>query len=58
MRKIILNLAVSLDGYIARTNGSVDWLNDLDTDGHDLGFQDFLSNTFKKTPSSRILIMS
>lgn len=43
MRKIILNLAVSLDGYIARTNGSVDWLDNLDTNGYDLGFQDFLS---------------
>lgn len=26
MRKIILALAVSLDGYIARENGAVDWL--------------------------------
>jgi dihydrofolate reductase len=26
MRKIILALAVSLDGYIARENGDVDWL--------------------------------
>jgi dihydrofolate reductase len=26
MRKIILALAVSLDGYIARENGEVDWL--------------------------------
>ena len=43
MRKIILNLAVSLDGYIARLDGSVDWLDDLDTDGNDLGFSTFLS---------------
>lgn len=26
MRKVILALAVSLDGYIARENGAVDWL--------------------------------
>jgi dihydrofolate reductase len=26
MRKVILGLAVSLDGYIARENGDVDWL--------------------------------
>jgi len=43
MRTIVLNLAVSMDGFIARENGSVDWLDDLDTDGNDLGFQDFLS---------------
>jgi dihydrofolate reductase len=27
MRKIILGLGVSLDGYIARKNGAVDWLS-------------------------------
>ncbi len=42
MRKIVLNLAVSLDGYIARKNNSVDWLDDLDTGGSDLGFSAFL----------------
>ncbi len=43
MRKVILNLAVSLDGYIARMDGSVDWLDHLDTDGSDLGFAEFLN---------------
>ena len=42
MRKVILNLAVSLDGYIAREDGRVDWLDNLDTDGNDLGFVTFL----------------
>lgn len=42
MRKIVLNLAVSLDGYISRINGSVDWLDNLDTGGNDLGFSGFL----------------
>lgn len=44
MRNIICNLAVSVDGYIARPDGRVDWLDDLDTDGSDLGFQDFLDS--------------
>jgi len=36
MRKIILGLAASLDGYIARANGDVDWLKMEDlTEGAD-----------------------
>ena len=36
-RKIVLNLAMSLDGYIAKENGEYDWIkgqgdNTLDTD--------------------------
>lgn len=44
MRKIILNLAVTLDGFIARKNGDVDYLDDLDTNGSDLGFNTFLDS--------------
>lgn len=44
MSKVILNLAVSLDGYIARDDGSVDWLDNLDTDGSDLGLTDFIDS--------------
>lgn len=40
MRKIILNLAVSLDGYIAGPNGEYDWcLTDAD-----YGMTDFLNS--------------
>ena len=44
MKKVILNLAVSLDGFIARDDGRVDWLDNLDTDGSDLGISSFLEN--------------
>ncbi len=33
MREIILYIAQSIDGYIARLNGSVDWLSDYDSEG-------------------------
>lgn len=44
MKKVILNLAVSVDGYIARNDGSVKWLDSLETDGSDLGFSKFLDS--------------
>ena len=39
MRKIILFIATSLDGFIARENGDVDWLF---TD-RDYGYKDFVN---------------
>ncbi len=36
MRQIILNIACSLDGYIAREDRSIDW---LPTDGEDFGMK-------------------
>ncbi|GAA4451206.1 dihydrofolate reductase family protein [Nibrella saemangeumensis] len=37
MRKLILFIATSLDGYIARTNGEVDWL----LADEDFGYEEF-----------------
>ena len=41
MRKLILNLAVSLDGYIEGPNGEYDWCFD---DGNDYGMITFLES--------------
>jgi len=39
--KTILYIAMSLDGYIARLDGSVDWLFDVQGDGGDNGYASF-----------------
>ena len=44
MKKIILYVATSLDGYIARKNGSVDWLTKFEQSGEDFGYQKFLDS--------------
>lgn len=42
MRKIILNLAVTLDGFIEGPNGEIDWCNMEDNSGTDSFFDKFL----------------
>ena len=39
MQKIILYIAISLDGFIAKEDGSVDWLSSFD---EDYGYEEFL----------------
>lgn len=44
VRKIILYVATSFDGFIARKNGSVDWLESLDNEKEDFGYKEFLDS--------------
>ena len=41
MTKVTLYIAASLDGYIARSDGGIDWLSILDTEGEDYGYTAF-----------------
>lgn len=38
---IVLYIATSIDGYIARPDGSVDWLSQVDNEREDYGYADF-----------------
>ncbi|MGJ5631641.1 dihydrofolate reductase family protein [Nostoc sp. CALU 1950] len=41
MTKVTLYIAASLDGYIARSDGGIDWLSILDIEGEDYGYTAF-----------------
>lgn len=41
-RKVILYIAMSLDGYIARQDGDIDWLSMVEQSGEDYGYGDFI----------------
>lgn len=43
-RKTILYIAASLDGYIAKPDGSMDWLHNVEGDGGDNGYGAFYAS--------------
>jgi dihydrofolate reductase len=43
-RKIVLYIATSFDGYIARDNGDIDWLSMVESQNEDYGYKDFLKS--------------
>ncbi len=45
MRSVTLFIAASLDGYIARRDGGIDWLHGQDDSGDDMAsYEDFIRN--------------
>lgn len=43
-KKLSLYIATSLDGFIARKNGSVDWLTKYENTKEDYGYKEFLNS--------------
>ena len=44
MPKVTLYIAASLDGYIARSDGGIDWLAMVEVPGEDYGYENFYSS--------------
>lgn len=44
MRKVFMYIAVSLDGYIARPDGNIEWLSSVQRAGEDYGYSEFIKN--------------
>ena len=42
MRKVVLYIATSLDGYIAKLNGGIEWLSVVERPGEDYGYGEFI----------------
>ena len=43
MGKIVLYIASSLDGFIAKRNGDITWLDEFNVEGEDYGYSEFLN---------------
>ena len=55
MGKIILYIASSLDGYIARNNGDIDWLSESGTSGYDKFYETVDTLVMGKTTYNQVL---
>lgn len=42
-REVVLYIAMSVDGYIAKEDGDINWLSVVDTPNEDYGYNEFIS---------------
>lgn len=42
-RKVIVYIAMSIDGYIARPDGDISWLSSVEVPGEDYGYSNFIN---------------
>ncbi len=42
--RVILYIATSIDGYIARPDGSIDWLESVESEDKDYGYSEFFNS--------------
>jgi dihydrofolate reductase len=43
MKKFVLYIAMSIDGYIAKHDDDISWLSIVEREGEDYGYHDFYS---------------
>lgn len=44
IRKVIVYIAMSIDGYIARPDGDISWLSSVEVPGEDYGYSQFINS--------------
>ena len=45
-RKVILYIAMSLDGFIAKSDGDISFLSQVEKDGEDYGYSTFMESVY------------
>jgi len=53
MTTVVLYITTSVDGFIARENGDIDWLSIVDSDGEDYGYNKFYQSVDALVMGSR-----
>lgn len=58
MQKVVLYIAISLDGFIARENDDVSWLNSYQVGDEDYGYKEFMDTVGSAIMGSRTYLQA